>query len=76
MVLLIQPAAVPPISGLGPDPLLEPMRLDEFIESLSKKRKKFTIKALLLDQVKAVMLVSLAVAKTILLSNLCIMVII
>ena len=45
MVLLIQPAAVPPISGLGPDPLLEPMRLNEFIESLSKKRKKFTMKA-------------------------------
>ncbi|XP_062155480.1 formamidopyrimidine-DNA glycosylase-like isoform X3 [Alnus glutinosa] len=46
---LIEPAAVPPISGLGPDPLLEPMTVDEFFESLRKK-KKFAIKALLLDQ--------------------------
>lgn len=51
MVVLLQPAAVPPISGLGPDPLLEPMTVDEFFESLRKK-KKFAIKALLLDQVK------------------------
>ncbi|XP_062155476.1 formamidopyrimidine-DNA glycosylase-like isoform X2 [Alnus glutinosa] len=46
--LLTDPAAVPPISELGPDALLEPMTVDEFIESLSKK--KIAIKALLLDQ--------------------------
>ncbi|GLT57313.1 hypothetical protein SLA2020_302930 [Shorea laevis] len=46
--LLKDPAAVPPISELGPDALLEPMTVDEFIESLSKK--KIAIKALLLDQ--------------------------
>ncbi|XP_059456830.1 formamidopyrimidine-DNA glycosylase-like isoform X2 [Corylus avellana] len=46
--LLKDPAAVPPISELGPDALLEPMTIDEFIESLSKK--KIAIKALLLDQ--------------------------
>lgn len=54
MVLLIQPAAVPPISELGPDALLEPMTVDEFIESLSKK--KIAIKSLLLDQVKVALL--------------------
>jgi formamidopyrimidine-DNA glycosylase len=66
--LLIQPAAVLPISDLGPDALLEPMTVDEFAESLSKK--KIAIKALLLDQVKAALLTSLAVPKTIVLSNL------
>ena len=46
----LQPASVPPISKLGPDALLEPMALDDFIESLGKK--KLAIKTLLLDQVK------------------------
>ncbi|XP_011652995.1 formamidopyrimidine-DNA glycosylase isoform X2 [Cucumis sativus] len=46
--LLEDPASVPPISKLGPDALLEPMALDEFIESL--KKKKLAIKTLLLDQ--------------------------
>ncbi|XP_012073136.1 formamidopyrimidine-DNA glycosylase isoform X2 [Jatropha curcas] len=46
--LLKDPASVPPISELGPDALLEPMTVDEFYESLSKK--KIAIKALLLDQ--------------------------
>lgn len=41
---------MPPISKLGPDALLEPMKLDVFIESLGKK--KLAIKTLLLDQVK------------------------
>uniref|UniRef100_A0A9I9DGC4 Formamidopyrimidine-DNA glycosylase catalytic domain-containing protein n=1 Tax=Cucumis melo TaxID=3656 RepID=A0A9I9DGC4_CUCME len=44
----VEPASVPPISKLGPDALLEPMALDEFIESLEKK--KLAIKTLLLDQ--------------------------
>ncbi|KAL5823333.1 hypothetical protein ACOSQ3_021312 [Xanthoceras sorbifolium] len=46
--LLNNPASVPPISELGPDALLEPMTVDEFTESLSKR--KIAIKALLLDQ--------------------------
>ncbi|XAR67793.1 DNA-(apurinic or apyrimidinic site) lyase [Bertholletia excelsa] len=46
--LLQNPVSVPPISELGPDALLEPMTIDEFINSLSKKKIK--IKALLLDQ--------------------------
>ncbi|KAH9715246.1 Formamidopyrimidine-DNA glycosylase [Citrus sinensis] len=46
--LLNDPTSVPPISELGPDALLEPMTVDEFTDSLSKK--KITIKALLLDQ--------------------------
>ncbi|KAJ0075442.1 hypothetical protein Patl1_34599 [Pistacia atlantica] len=46
--LLKDPASVPPISDLGPDALLEPMTVDEFTKSLSKK--KIAIKALLLDQ--------------------------
>ncbi|KAK8664124.1 hypothetical protein V6N13_083924 [Hibiscus sabdariffa] len=46
--LLKDPTAVPPISELGPDALFEPMTVDEFTESLSKK--KIAIKALLLDQ--------------------------
>ncbi|KAJ0008120.1 hypothetical protein Pint_30185 [Pistacia integerrima] len=46
--LLKDPASVAPISDLGPDALLEPMTVDEFTESLSKK--KIAIKALLLDQ--------------------------
>ncbi|KAF5194826.1 Formamidopyrimidine-dna glycosylase [Thalictrum thalictroides] len=46
--LLKDPASVPPISGLGPDALLEPMAIDEFAGSLSKR--KIAIKALLLDQ--------------------------
>lgn len=40
---------MPPISELGPDALLEPKTVDEFVESLGKK--KTAIKALLLDQV-------------------------
>ncbi|KAJ6807888.1 formamidopyrimidine-DNA glycosylase isoform X2 [Iris pallida] len=46
--LLQDPKAVPPISELGPDALLEPMKLDQFVDSLGKK--KIAIKALLLDQ--------------------------
>ncbi|XP_039045855.1 formamidopyrimidine-DNA glycosylase isoform X2 [Hibiscus syriacus] len=46
--LLNDPTSVPPISELGPDALFEPMTVDEFMESLSKK--KIGIKALLLDQ--------------------------
>lgn len=46
--LLKDPATVPPISELGPDALLEPMTIDEFINSLSNR--KTSIKALLLDQ--------------------------
>ncbi|XP_059641020.1 formamidopyrimidine-DNA glycosylase isoform X2 [Cornus florida] len=46
--LLKDPASVPPISDLGPDALLEPMTIDELVNSLSKK--KIGIKALLLDQ--------------------------
>lgn len=49
MFFLLQPATVPPISELGPDALLEPMTIDEFINSLSNR--KTSIKALLLDQV-------------------------
>ncbi|KAK2994488.1 hypothetical protein RJ640_021293 [Escallonia rubra] len=48
--LLSNPASVPPISELGPDAFLEPMTIDEFVNSLSKK--KIGIKALLLDQAK------------------------
>lgn len=40
-----------PISELGPDALLEPMTVEEFAESLAKK--KITIKPLLLDQVQS-----------------------
>ncbi|KAI3455291.1 hypothetical protein Pfo_011954 [Paulownia fortunei] len=46
--LLDNPVSVPPISELGPDALTEPMTVDEFYNSLSKK--KIGIKALLLDQ--------------------------
>ncbi|XP_058195854.1 formamidopyrimidine-DNA glycosylase isoform X1 [Rhododendron vialii] len=46
--LLKNPASMPPISELGPDSLFEPMTIDEFIDSLRKK--KIGIKALLLDQ--------------------------
>ncbi|KAK1272309.1 Formamidopyrimidine-DNA glycosylase [Acorus gramineus] len=46
------PVSVPPVSELGPDALLEPMQLDEFVDSLSKK--KIAIKSLLLDQVLAI----------------------
>ncbi|KAL1195331.1 Formamidopyrimidine-DNA glycosylase [Cardamine amara subsp. amara] len=46
--LLANPASVRPISELGPDALLEPMTVEEFAESLAKK--KITIKPLLLDQ--------------------------
>lgn len=46
--LLDNPVAVPPISELGPDALLEPMTVDEFHKLLSKKN--LGIKALLLDQ--------------------------
>lgn len=65
MVWSIQPAAVPPISELGPDALLEPMTIDEFMDSLSKK--KIAIKALLLDQVGAASLAFLAVPKIVVL---------
>lgn len=51
---LLQPVSVPPISDLGPDALTEPMTVDEFYNSLSKK--KIGIKALLLDQVLIVLL--------------------
>ncbi|XP_073302774.1 formamidopyrimidine-DNA glycosylase isoform X1 [Primulina huaijiensis] len=44
----LQPVSVPPISELGPDALVDPMAVDEFCNSLSKK--KIGIKALLLDQ--------------------------
>ncbi|KAJ4953923.1 hypothetical protein NE237_030755 [Protea cynaroides] len=46
--LLEDPKSVPPISELGPDALYELLPIDEFVESLSKK--KTAIKALLLDQ--------------------------
>ncbi|XP_017649536.1 formamidopyrimidine-DNA glycosylase isoform X3 [Gossypium arboreum] len=46
--LLKDPTSVPPISELGPDALFEPMTINEFTDSLSKK--KIGIKALLLDQ--------------------------
>ncbi|XP_016174617.1 formamidopyrimidine-DNA glycosylase isoform X1 [Arachis ipaensis] len=46
--LLKDPTSVPPISELGPDALLEPMTLEEFTESLHKKKTE--IKPLLLDQ--------------------------
>ncbi|KAL6559797.1 Formamidopyrimidine-DNA glycosylase [Orobanche gracilis] len=46
--LLENPVSVPPISDLGPDALMEPMTVDKFYNSLSKK--KIGIKALLLDQ--------------------------
>ncbi|EOY25907.1 MUTM-1 isoform 1 [Theobroma cacao] len=46
--LLKDPTSVPPISELGPDALFQPMTVDEFTESLNKK--KIAIKALLLDQ--------------------------
>ncbi|URE15387.1 Formamidopyrimidine-DNA glycosylase H2TH domain [Musa troglodytarum] len=46
--LLDDPESVPPISELGPDALLELMPVDDFVDSLSKK--KITIKSLLLDQ--------------------------
>lgn len=45
---MLQPTSVPPVSELGPDALLEPMTIDEFTESLTKK--KIAIKTLLLDQ--------------------------
>ncbi|KAA3479484.1 formamidopyrimidine-DNA glycosylase isoform X1 [Gossypium australe] len=48
MIWLVQPTSVPPISELGPDALFEPMTINEFTDSLSKK--KIGIKALLLDQ--------------------------
>ncbi|XP_019448077.1 PREDICTED: formamidopyrimidine-DNA glycosylase isoform X2 [Lupinus angustifolius] len=46
--LLKDPTSVPPISELGPDALFEPMTLEEFTQSLHKKKTE--IKALLLDQ--------------------------
>ncbi|CAL9104435.1 unnamed protein product [Musa textilis] len=46
--LLDDPESVPPISELGPDALLELMPVDDFVDSLSKK--KIAIKSLLLDQ--------------------------
>ncbi|KAI3407440.1 FPG_CAT domain-containing protein [Psidium guajava] len=46
--LLNDPTSVPPLSELGPDALLEPMTIDEFTESLTKK--KIAVKTLLLDQ--------------------------
>ncbi|RCV38716.1 hypothetical protein SETIT_8G164700v2 [Setaria italica] len=47
--LIEDPENVPPISELGPDALFEPMSVDNFLDSLG--RKKIGIKALLLDQV-------------------------
>lgn len=47
--VFLQPEAVPPISELGPDALLEPLQIDELVDALSKKNT--AIKALLLDQV-------------------------
>lgn len=49
---------MPPISELGPDALLKPMTVDEFVVSLSKK--KIAIKTLLLDQVSIALLSSLS----------------
>ncbi|KAJ1269066.1 hypothetical protein BS78_07G182000 [Paspalum vaginatum] len=46
--LVDNPEVVPPISELGPDALFEPMSLDDFMKSLS--RKNMPIKSLLLDQ--------------------------
>ncbi|CAL5039600.1 unnamed protein product [Urochloa decumbens] len=46
--LFEDPQTVPPISELGPDALFEPMSVDNFLDSLG--RKKIGIKALLLDQ--------------------------
>nr|GMD07597.1 formamidopyrimidine-DNA glycosylase isoform X2 [Ipomoea batatas] len=46
--LLENPAAVPPISELGPDALLKPKTIEEFHKALSKK--KIGIKTLLIDQ--------------------------
>ncbi|CAL0332344.1 unnamed protein product [Lupinus luteus] len=46
--LLKDPTSVPPISELGPDALFEPMTLEDFTQSLHKKKTE--IKALLLDQ--------------------------
>ncbi|XP_066378971.1 formamidopyrimidine-DNA glycosylase-like isoform X2 [Miscanthus floridulus] len=46
--LFDDPETVPPISELGPDALFEPMSVDNFLDSLG--RKKIGIKALLLDQ--------------------------
>ncbi|WRX33586.1 Ribosomal protein eL8/eL30/eS12/Gadd45 - like 6, partial [Theobroma cacao] len=46
MISLAQPTSVPPISKLGLDALFEPVTVDEFTKSLSKK--KIFIKALLL----------------------------
>ncbi|RLN12668.1 formamidopyrimidine-DNA glycosylase-like [Panicum miliaceum] len=46
--LFEDPETVPPISELGPDTLFEPMSVDNFLDSLG--RKKIGIKALLLDQ--------------------------
>uniref|UniRef100_A0ACD6A6F1 Uncharacterized protein n=1 Tax=Avena sativa TaxID=4498 RepID=A0ACD6A6F1_AVESA len=46
--LFDDPETVPPISELGPDALFEPMSIQNFVDSLSKK--KIGIKALLLDQ--------------------------
>ncbi|XP_078443718.1 MUTM homolog-1 isoform X2 [Wolffia australiana] len=46
--LLQNPESMPPISELGPDALLEPMLLDEFVNLLSSK--SVSIKGLLLDQ--------------------------
>uniref|UniRef100_J3MS08 DNA-(apurinic or apyrimidinic site) lyase n=1 Tax=Oryza brachyantha TaxID=4533 RepID=J3MS08_ORYBR len=45
---LDDPEAVPPISELGPDALFEPLQLNDYVQSLS--RKNTPIKALLLDQ--------------------------
>lgn len=46
--LFDDPETVPPISELGPDALFEPMSVENFLDSLG--RKKIGIKALLLDQ--------------------------
>ncbi|XP_047337977.1 formamidopyrimidine-DNA glycosylase isoform X3 [Impatiens glandulifera] len=46
--LLKNPAIVAPISELGPDALMDPMTVDDFIHSLSKFKKD--IKTVILDQ--------------------------
>ncbi|XP_020692545.1 formamidopyrimidine-DNA glycosylase isoform X6 [Dendrobium catenatum] len=46
--LLQDPEAVPPISELGPDALLEPLQIEELVNALRKRNT--AIKALLLNQ--------------------------
>ncbi|XP_020692542.1 formamidopyrimidine-DNA glycosylase isoform X3 [Dendrobium catenatum] len=48
--LLQDPEAVPPISELGPDALLEPLQIEELVNALRKRNT--AIKALLLNQAR------------------------